>query len=740
MPRLALIYHLLILFIIISCAGIKQKKEERIRQVLESSAAYHNQKAVALMDSGRYEDAIIHLREALSIVPYDPQTYNNLGTAFYYIGKLDSAEQKYKEAIRLRPSFAMAHTNLAQIHLKRKKYKESIDAVNKALEINDSLHEAYVIKAKVYEENELINEAIELLIQQNDLYPNEILYLTNLGALYYNNGLIDEAIDMFKKATLIDPDNPEIYFNLGNTYFQKCMLEEAKSVFEKALEIDPKMSGARNNYGLVLINFENFDEAINSFYVALHSEPDSPIILFNLSIAFEKMNDLQKSYEFINRAIQNDSTIALFYIHKGNILIKNNNNNKAIDAFQKALELDENHAIAYNNLGNALLKTNRVDESLLAFKKSIDLFQKNIENEYFYQSNESRTVLGNLLRWCSTPQKIYIEFSYIYINLGKSYLYHNQLNEAEDSFIKATKLSPNLAEAFENLGIIYHKRGQPIKANNAFALSRLNQADDYFALDSLKIAEQLYNEALVFRPNFPKAYARLGLLYYELNDLKKSKKYFNNALKYGSGDPIVFTSYGDYLGKEKKWPDAVNYYRKAELLEPNSLKIHEKLYSAYTILGKEDSSTIQKAKIDFLNGTALEFAGMWEPALEKYKNAALLDTSNTEYLNRIGFIYTKKHLNQKALETFQKVVKYDPRNAEALLGIGTIYGDSQEYKLAIDYLTKSIAVDSLNAQAHYILAVNYYFINDINKAKSHIQKAENLGMVIKKEFKKLLQN
>ena len=161
------------------------------------------------------------------------------------------------------------------------------------------------------------------------------------------------------------------------------------------------------------------------------------------------------------------------------------------------------------------------------------------------------------------------------------------MNEAEQSLIMATQLSPELAEPFENLGIIYVKQGKNIKANNAFAQSRFNQANDYFARDSLIVAEQLYNEALAFRPIFPDAVSRLGLLYYQLKNINKARNYFSNALKNADQNPVVLTTYADYLVKEKQYQKAIDYYLKAEQLQPNSLKIHEKLFSVYSITGKK---------------------------------------------------------------------------------------------------------------------------------------------------------
>ncbi len=725
--------------VLISCAGSRQKKEEKIRLALESTASYHNQKAVELIDSCKYKEAIEHLREAIDIVPYDPHTFNNLGSAFYYLGETDSAIAMYQQAVRLRPSFAMAYGNMAQLYFKQKQYDKALEAANNAIQHDSSRPEPVNIKAKIYIENQLYNDAVNLYLQYLEIYPRESSIVENLAKLYYDIGLLDEAIEMYKTAILLDPHNPEIPFNLGNVLFQKCKLDDARLAYEAALQIAPNLFSAMNNHGLILVNLEEYEKALETFNQALTIEPDSPIILFNLSITWDRMGELQKSYEYINQAIGFDSTVALFHMQKGNLLLKTDNYEQAIQAFTRALQLNSNLAMAFNNLGNAFLKTNRVDESIAAFKKSMDLYHENIEKGVSAPVNSKKADMGNLIKWCSDPHQVYNEMAYLYINLGKSCLFVNQREEAKKYFLNAIHLAPHLAEPYENLGLIYGTENQKALANNAFARSRMNQGNDYAAMDSLLIAEELYNEALRFQPDFPEALARLGLVHLQTNRTKNATFLLQKALRLAPQDQYVLMLYGDYQANLNLWPEAVDYYEKALQKAPDSRDVLQRLVNASAILNDKHKAKLYRAKIHDLNGKALEFAGLFDPALEEYQNAAKIDSSNTEYLNHIGFIFTKKHLNQKADQVFRKVLSYNPQDPLALLGMGTIYGDMQQYETAIDYLNRSVQVDPNNSQTHYILAVNYYFLKNYDQAKHHLQLAGDLGKEINQDFLERLE-
>ena len=55
---------------------------------------------------------LLHAVEAIRIKPDYAEAYSNLGNALKERGSLDEAVAAYREAIRIKPDFAEAHSNL----------------------------------------------------------------------------------------------------------------------------------------------------------------------------------------------------------------------------------------------------------------------------------------------------------------------------------------------------------------------------------------------------------------------------------------------------------------------------------------------------------------------------------------------------------------------------------------------------------------------------------------------------
>ena len=64
------------------------------------------------MRQGKLEEAEDSYREALRLKPDYAEAHNNLGNVLWDQGKLEEAEASYREALRLKPDYAEAHTNL----------------------------------------------------------------------------------------------------------------------------------------------------------------------------------------------------------------------------------------------------------------------------------------------------------------------------------------------------------------------------------------------------------------------------------------------------------------------------------------------------------------------------------------------------------------------------------------------------------------------------------------------------
>ena len=66
----------------------------------------------ALQIEGRFEEAEVSYKRAISLNPNSEQAHNNLGITLQELGRFQEAKESYKEAIKLKPDNYKAHSNL----------------------------------------------------------------------------------------------------------------------------------------------------------------------------------------------------------------------------------------------------------------------------------------------------------------------------------------------------------------------------------------------------------------------------------------------------------------------------------------------------------------------------------------------------------------------------------------------------------------------------------------------------
>ena len=77
------------------------------------------------VQQGKYEEAVIHYREALRLKSNVPLVYNNLGIAYGKLGKIEKAVTYFNKALRFNPDYDLAHNNLANALVKQNKIEEA---------------------------------------------------------------------------------------------------------------------------------------------------------------------------------------------------------------------------------------------------------------------------------------------------------------------------------------------------------------------------------------------------------------------------------------------------------------------------------------------------------------------------------------------------------------------------------------------------------------------------------------
>jgi tetratricopeptide (TPR) repeat protein len=99
---------------------------------IDAVKAYND--GIDLYKAGKIEDANFKYREAIRLNPNFAEAHYNLGVALGKKGRTDEAAKKYREAIRSRPDYALAHYNLACCYALQGKKEEALQSLAQAVD------------------------------------------------------------------------------------------------------------------------------------------------------------------------------------------------------------------------------------------------------------------------------------------------------------------------------------------------------------------------------------------------------------------------------------------------------------------------------------------------------------------------------------------------------------------------------------------------------------------------------
>jgi Flp pilus assembly protein TadD len=168
-----------------------------------------NNKGLALVKQGKYDEAIKCYDEAIRLDPNPAGAWNNKGVALNNLGKYDESIKASDEAIRLAPNdpnIAMAWHNKGRAFVNWGKYDEAIQACDEAIRLNPKYANTWNTK----------------------------------GLAQYKQGKYEEAIQAYDEAIQLAPNDPNIVMAWNNKALALKALgraTEADAAFAKAKEL-----------------------------------------------------------------------------------------------------------------------------------------------------------------------------------------------------------------------------------------------------------------------------------------------------------------------------------------------------------------------------------------------------------------------------------------------------------------------------------------------------------------------
>lgn len=215
----------------------------------------------------------------------------------------------------------------------------------------------------------------------------------------------------------------------------------------------------------------------------------------------------------------------------------------------------------------------------------------------------------------------------------------------------------------------------------------------------------------------------LGLMFEGINNLKSSLNIYKKAAEKTGHKGSFYSKTGDILMRKEQYEEALDYYKKAYMSEPND---RNNLLKLATITRTYLPNAFDEA-IDYY--TALLNFGKDIPqiyyeighiylkkgdnfhALVAFKLALDKIPDNPYYNNAIAFAYLRSNMIEDAIHHYQEAIKLNPDDKWTALvcnTLGLVYIDTKmDFQAAISAFQAGLVLDNTNYELHVELADIY---------------------------------
>lgn len=253
---------------------------------IETDAA----KLEALYHAANYSDLEVYAQHFTERYPSVGFGWSVLGVALRLQSK--DALHVIRQAAKLLPADATAHSNLGDELQVAGRHEEAIDSYLAAISIDDGIAEIH---------NNLANSqrALRQMDQARSSYANALRLRPELAEAHLNQGVLFNEIGEFalaeeslRSALRIRPESAEAYIELAATLKQTGRPVEAERICRTGLQIRPDMIAAYNNLAAILDDLGRSAEAEVAFRHAAELAPDIAHVYSNLLFHISHSNDV----------------------------------------------------------------------------------------------------------------------------------------------------------------------------------------------------------------------------------------------------------------------------------------------------------------------------------------------------------------------------------------------------------------------------------------------------------------
>ncbi|MFN6305674.1 MAG: tetratricopeptide repeat protein [Microcystis sp.] len=382
---------------------------------------YYNEKYAVLSELKRYDEGLAAITQAIDLAPRAAWYYNR-GVLYYNQQKYDLALSDWNKAIELNPNFAGAYVNRGILYSDLQKYDLALSDYSKAIDINPNYAVAYNSRGILYSDQQKYELALSDYNKAIDINPNLAVAYNNRGLVYYNQQKYELALADYNKTIDINPNDAVAYNNRGVLYKNLQKYDLALSDYRKAIDINPKLAEAYLGRGNLYSDQQKYELALADYRKAIDINPNDAEAYNNRGNLYFDLQKYELALADYNQAIELNHNFAKAYNNRGLVYYNQQKYELALADWNKAIDINPNYAVAYNNRGLLYYNQQKYELALSDFSKAIEI----------------------------NPN-----YAVAYNNRGNLYIHLQKYDLALSDWSKAIDINPNLAQAYVNRGVVY---------------------------------------------------------------------------------------------------------------------------------------------------------------------------------------------------------------------------------------------------------------------------------------------
>lgn len=491
-------------------------------------------------------------------------------------------------------------------------------------------------------------------------------------------GKFAEAGFEYNKASVSPQYQLEAYSQLADIF--KLMGNEEASIpyYKKAIELSPKDSSIRLKLARTLDRLNKEDDAVEQYNLALTQSGNDQEVLYALERIYLKKS--QKS--------PNDAEL---YANLGAIKQKQNDYETALRYYAKAEQINPSNVQTRLNIGTLFQQQKDYVKALQSYNSILVLYPNNLEaNLYKAQALEAS---GDTKQAFDVYKKV--------LELDPE----NTLAKSKTNAMIQEGMTPDEMLAYLKNSVTKNPEMVNSIYKHAIDLHKKNDIDE---------AIKFYREAIKYNSENGEAYVNLAICYGQKDEYEKAKQVLTIAQAKFPNNPQIKSTLADIEtdNKSNRLAMAIKNYEKGNFTE-----------------ALNDYMAIQPATKDSLLGIAACYQGLkqFDSAIDYYKKAEKLAPDSEDIKYYIGAMYTEKGdfvnaelylqpLAQNMTQAKDLLAFIQQKNSMDLLESAIKDFEAANYEASLEKLNRLITQDSKNPYAYYYRAMLYDAQNDKIKA------------------------